>query len=130
MSEQEKKCINEINNFIKEYKKTIEKDTFLYFFGDYSNYYRQTFKINDSKDDYFYLKNEKIIKLLENCPIYDTKEKKVINYNIVSNVNAKTKYIEYKDYDEYGGIYTNSYYKMDLSPSFFDKILDKIKNIF
>lgn len=133
MSEQEKKCINEINNFIKEYKKTMEKDTDIYLLTSQYGVFDKTLypyehdyiTFNDKKDKNKY-------KIFKNCPITDNTNIR----NIITNINAKLEYKEDKIKNLYASSYNSrvgyiySYYKMDLSPSFFDKILDKIKNIF
>lgn len=119
MTEQDNKCINEINNFIKEYKKIIKKDTDIYLHTTHNGVFDKTLYPNERK--FIELTTETIHKEFTSCPI----SKNI--HNIISKLNTEFIYQEDKIKYLYGSInrnhqgYLYPYYKVTLSPSYFVK---------
>ena len=127
---QELKCIQEINNFINEYKKIIKKDTEIYLHISHYGVFDKTLYPNERK--YIELTSNTINKEFKECPITENINiyRKIIP-NLDKNFIYKKDKVKYNyTFDIFDKIYGDyyPYYQTTLSPlspKFFDNLFRK-----
>jgi hypothetical protein len=134
MSKQELKCIQEINNFINEYKKIIKKDTEIYLHTTHYGIFDKTLYPNERK--YIELTSNTINKEFKECPLTENINiyRKIIP-NLDKDFIYKKDKVKYNDNHTFGSLYTlyGGYYPYyqttlsPLSPKFFDKLFKNDK---